>query len=98
MDFGGFWCPRIQVSLMQQLDEQRKLDCDRLALAVASVASVASVAKCCEMLQQTEKQGRQGRGPLRRRKRSWKLPDIGAIGTSAFLAEFMHYFESFGLS
>lgn len=43
MDFGGFWCPRIQVSLMQQLDEQRKLDCDRLALAVASVASVAEM-------------------------------------------------------
>jgi hypothetical protein len=54
--------------------------------------------KCCDMLQKAEKQGRQGRGPLRRRKRSWKLPDIGAIGTSAFLAEFMHFFESFGLS
>ena len=40
---------------MQQLDEQRKLDCDRLALAVASVASVASVAIGCEMLRNVAK-------------------------------------------
>jgi hypothetical protein len=88
MDFGGFWCPRIQVSLMQQLDEQRKLDCDRLALAVASVASVAemlrNVATCCKKLKSRAARAGVHWGDGR---------EVGSCQISA-LSELQHFWQS----